>query len=245
MFLRSKHSAFASLLASLCFTVGLCQSPSARADATANRLTDAERQGGWRLLFDGRTTEGWRGFKKDAFPSEGWVVEDGCLLHKLKARGGDIISKDTFSSFDLTFDWKLAADGNSGVKYFITESRETAIGHEYQIIDDHLNEDAKRGAKRQTAGFYDVWPVNTNKVLHPPGEWNSSRILVKGKHAEHWLNGEKVLEYDMGTDVLRKAIAESKFKDVKGFGEPIDGHILLQDHGGEVYFRNIKIRKLE
>jgi len=154
---------------------------------------------------------------------------------------GDIVTLDTFSDFDLRFDWRIAPGGNSGLKYFVTEEREGPIAHEYQVLDDARHPDAKVGPHRQAGAFYDVLAPVADKPLRPVGEWNQSRVLVKGNHVEHWLNGRKVVEYELGSPELRAAIAKSKFKDVAGFGTKIPGHILLQDHGDEVAFRNIKI----
>jgi hypothetical protein len=211
---------------------------------SANHLSDQEKAEGWKLLFDGKSTDGWRSFKKADFPAKGWIIEDDCLKHVAGAGGGDIISKDTFSDFDLQFEWKIANGANSGVKYFITEERDSAIGHEYQIIDDDHHPDGKVGPHRTTGAFYDVLPPTGKKILGLPGEFNHSRIVVKGNHVEHWLNGQKVLEYELGSEKVKAAIAKSKFKDVKGFGTRIKGHILLQDHGDTIWFRNVKIKDL-
>jgi hypothetical protein len=146
-----------------------------------------------------------------------------------------------FSDFDLRFDWRIAAGANSWLKYFVTEDREGPIAHEYQVLDDARHPDAKVGPHRQAGAFYDVLPPAADKPLRAVGEWNESRVLVKGNHVEHWLNGRKVVEYELGSPELKAAIAKSKFKDVAGFGTKFPGHILLQDHGDEVAFRNIKI----
>ena len=208
--------------------------------ATApNTLTRAEQRAGWTLLFDGASTAGWRSVGKNTFPEKGWRVQDG-TLHKIhRERGGDIITEKTYSEFDLRWDWKLAPRGNNGVKYFVTPERK-GVGHEYQMIDgDH------KGV-HSTASFYEVLPPWTNMTtaLRPPGEWNSSRIFARDNKVEHWLNGQKVLEYELGSEAVKAGVAKSKFKAVPKFGERVKGHILLTDHGDECAFRNIKILDL-
>ncbi len=216
---------------------------SARA-SEPNQLTDAEKQAGWKLLFDGQTAKGWRGYKQSAMPAKGWRVEDGILKKVGGERGGDIITDEKFNDFDLTWEWRISPGGNNGIKYLVTEDRPSAPGHEYQMIDDTKNPDAKVGPHRGTASFYDVLPPSDDKPLKPVGEWNQSRVLIQGNQVEHWLNGKKVLEYELGSDAVKAAIAKSKFKGSPGFGEKIKGHILLTDHHDECWFRNIKIREL-
>ena len=205
-----------------------------------NTLTVAEQAAGWKLLFDGRTTAGWRSFKKPTFPDKGWIVENGVLKKLAGVRGGDLVTAETFNDFELSWEWRLAARGNNGVKYFITEERASAIGHEYQMIDDARVGDPKGS----TASFYDVLPPRPGKPPPRIGAWNTSRILVQGNHVEHWLNGDKVLEYELGSPEVLAAVARSKFKEVKGFGTKCRGHVLLTDHNDEAWFRNLKLREL-
>ena len=208
--------------------------------AAPNELTASEKAEGWKLLFDGKTTAGWRSFKKQTFPDKGWVVEDGALKKVANVQGGDIITTNTFEQFDLRWEWKVPPKANNGIKYFITEERGGPIGHEYQMIDDST----VNNPKQRTASFYDVLPPDEHTASKPPGEWNQSRVFVQGNRVEHWLNGVKVLDYELGGEKVKTAVAASKFKDVKGFGERLKGHILLTDHKDEAVFRNIKIREL-
>lgn len=216
-------------------------------DPTANALTAAEKAAGWALLFDGHTLDGWRGYKKPDASGLRWKVEDGALTLPAQTaagtRAGDIISSGTFEQFELVFDWRVSSGGNSGVKYFILEDQNSAIGHEYQVIDDERHADAKIGPHRQTAAFYDVLQAS-DRPIKPAGEWNTTRVVVRGQTVEHWLNGKKVLQYELNSPALHAAIEKSKFKGIERFGKRQNGHILLQDHGDQVWFRNIKIRRL-
>jgi hypothetical protein len=212
--------------------------------AESNHLTASEKVAGWKLLFDGKTTHGWRGYKTPGFPEKGWKVEDDILKKIGGERGGDIITEEQFDDFELTWEWRIARGGNNGLKYLVTEDRPSAPGHEYQLIDDKANPDAANGAKRMTASFYDVLPPLDDKSPKPAGEWNVSRLVVERNHVEHWLNGRKVLEYELGSDAVKAAVASSKFKGAPGFGTKIKGHIMLTDHGDECWFRNLKAREL-
>ena len=242
-------------LSSLVIAIVLAGSAYAQKSVTpSNTLSNQENKEGWKLLFDGKTTAGWRGAYKSAFPEKGWEVRDGMLIVQPSgggeaANGGDIVTLDEYSSFDFKVDFKLTEGANSGIKYFVTEQQPqtpgSAIGLEYQLLDDARHPDAKLGinGNRTLASLYDVMPA-TNRKPKPIGEWNQARIVVKGKHVEQWLNGVKVLEYERGGKEFLAHKAESKFKDRKDFGEAPKGHILLQDHGNQVFFRNIKIRVL-
>jgi len=203
---------------------------------------------GWTPLFDGKTLKGWRGYKKADASDTRWKVENGVLTipeaDGKDTRGNrDIITDATYDQFDLTWEWKVAPGGNSGLKYFVLEDEASAIGHEYQMIDDERHPDAKIGPHRQTAAFYDVLPA-ADRPLKPAGEWNSSQVIVKGKHVEHWLNGKRVLQYELDSPELKAAVAKSKFKDIARFGKPQKGHILIQDHGNAVWYRNVRIKPL-
>ena len=222
-----------------------------------NMLTDFELKSGWKLLFDGESSKGWKGAYKDSFPAKGWEINDGNITvlssegHE-SANGGDIVTLDQYKAFDLSFDFRITAGANSGVKYFVTlkeKNEGSAIGLEYQILDDSLHPDAKLGrdGDRTLASLYDLIPAAKQaRFIHPVGKWNTGRIIVyPNNHVEHYLNGIKVLEYERGSPAFRSLVAVSKYKIWPNFGEAPEGHILLQDHGNEVSFRSIKIRVLE
>jgi hypothetical protein len=198
---------------------------------------------GWKLLFDGKTTAGWRSYAKKDFPVGGWVAEDNCLHLLPEKRPGDIITVDKFTDYELEWDWKIAPKANNGIKYLVTTERPGSPGHEYQMVDDST--EAGTGPKHRTGSFYEVLPPDDQKThVHPPGEWNHSRLIIHGNHVEHWLNDEKILAYELGSPEVKAAVAQSKFKDAAGFGDKITGHIMLTDHHGETWYRNIRIREL-
>lgn len=218
----------------------LILSNSIRSEEAPNTLSESEKATGWKLLFDGEKMEGWRSYGSESFPEDGWVVENGTLHKQSGKRPGDIMTAKVYTDFEFSWDWKLSEKGNNGVKYFITAERKAAVGHEYQMIDDTTVKDDKSG----NASFYLVVAPKKDKPNRPMGEWNTSRILVKGNHVEHWLNGEKVLEYECGGIEVMKQVPLTKFKKYPGFGEKVTGHILLTDHKDPCWYRNLKIREL-
>jgi hypothetical protein len=225
---------------------------------TSNQLSTYEKSGGWKLLFDGKTPAGWVSAITRVFPTKpnGWIVRDGTMTILGSAGGeaanvGDIITTAEYSSFDLSFEFKMSTGANSGVKYFVTLNEDTkgsAIGLEYQVLDDQVHPDAKlgRNGDRTLASLYDLIPANKPAAfIRPIGTWNTGRIVVyPNNHVEHYLNGVKVLEYERGSKAFRDLVAVSKYVIWKNFGEAKQGHLLLQDHGFEVNYRSIKIREL-
>jgi len=226
-----------------------------------NTLTAAEQAAGWKLLWDGKTTTGWRSAKADNFPKKGWEIKNGVLSVLAtggaeSAAGGDLITRERYSRFELVLDFKITAGANSGIKYFCQPNLDpitgtgaktatgSAIGLEYQILDDARHPDAKGGrdGNRTVASLYDLITAAPSKQPNPIGEWNTARIVAQGNQVEHWLNGQKVLTYERSTPAFREIVARSKYHNIPGFGEWADGHILLQDHGDAVSFRNIKLR---
>jgi 3-keto-disaccharide hydrolase len=224
------------------------QAPDKKPAAKPTTTSTTTSANGWIQLFDGKDLKGWRGYKKTDTSGTRWVAENGMLTISSSGAGDthgsrDLITDATFDQFDLRWEWKIAQGGNSGLKYFVLEDRPDAIGHEYQLIDDERHPDAKIGPHRQTAALYDVFPAH-DRPMKPAGEWNTSEVIVKGKHVTHVLNGKTVLEYDLDSPELKAAIEKSKFKGIERFGKPQDGHILLQDHGDQVWYRKIEIKKL-
>lgn len=205
-------------------------------------LTDEEKKDGWVLLFDGETPTGWKKIGAPEFPKEGWEVVDGCLHHK-KGRGGDIVTTETYENFELSLEWKIAPGGNSGVKYRVADVPGAGFGPEMQVLDDTKHADGKN-PKTSAGSLYLLFPANEKKKLKPIDEFNVAKVVVNGNHAEHWLNGEKIVEYEFFSDEWKAAVAASKFKNNPKYGTPAKNHIMLQDHGDEVWFRNIKIKVL-
>ncbi len=225
-----------------------------------NTLTDYEKRKGWRMLWDGKTSEGWRSAKSDNFPETGWQIKDGVLTVLESgggeaAHGGDIITRDTYGQFELIVEFNMTEGANSGIKYFVdpelNKGSGSAIGLEYQILDDAKHPDATQGVEgnRTLASLYDLIRAENlsapsrNKGFHGIGKWNRARIVVNGDHVQHWLNEMKVVEFDRMTQIFRALVAYSKYSKWKNFGQIPEGHILLQDHGNTVHFRNIKIRE--
>ena len=221
---------------------------------TKNKLTYQEKRSGWKMLWDGKTTNGWRGAKLDKFPEKGWSIENGELIvadtgGAESTAGGDIVTTKEYPNFELSVDFKLTAGANSGIKYYVdTELNKgpgSSTGLEYQILDDALHEDAKRGShegSRTVCSLYDLIKANPIKPLKPIGEWNTAYIKSINNHVEHWVNDVKVLEYERGSDEFLKLVSESKYAKWPNFGVLEKGQILLQDHGDKVSFRNIKVK---
>lgn len=224
-----------------------------------NTLTSAEKRKGWRFLWDGQTTNGWRGAKLDKFPDKGWEMKDGILTVLSSGgaesrNGGDIVTEDSFSDFELSVDFKIAEGANSGIKYFVdselNKGEGSAIGMEFQVLDDKAHPDAKMGknGNRTVGSLYDLIRAENSensrgKNFKGVGKWNNARIVVKGGHVEHWLNQIKVVEFDRFSQMFKALVEKSKYEKWESFGRIPDGLILLQDHGDEVSFKNIKIRE--
>jgi hypothetical protein len=248
-------------LTSIALAAVACASAGAPAAQSPNQLTAAERAAGWRLLFDGTSLAGWRGLGYDSVPTAHWRVVDGAIAKIPTAKvqrqadgqpaaGGDLMTIDAFRDFELAFEWRVTPGANSGVKYNVSEelslahaSNHAALGFEYQVLDDVLHPDNKI-ATHLAGALYDIIAPSAAKWMRPVGEWNSARIVLHGNHGEHWLNGVKVVEFDLGTPRLDSLLERSKYKPIPRFADRRRGHIILQDHGDEVYFRSIKIREL-
>jgi hypothetical protein len=233
MNLRTPFLAFALVAAAL---PGLAAEP--------NTLSAAEKAAGWKLLFDGTTLEGWRGYKTEAIGA-GWKAQDGALV-LTAAKAGDIMTAQEFADFELTFEWKISPGGNSGVIYRVGlgESASFRTGPEYQVLDNVDAKDNKLG-NHLAGSLYDIGAEAPRDLVKKVGEWNSSRLVVKGWKVEHWLNGKQVIALDLASAEGKAAIAKSKFKDWPKFASLAKGHIAFQDHGDVVSYRSIKIRELK
>ena len=221
----------------------------------ANTISPTEEKEGWKLLWDGKTSEGWRGAKLSTFPAKGWAMEDGILKVKKgdggeSTNGGDIVTTRMYKNFILKVDFKITEGANSGIKYFVNpglnKGEGSAIGCEFQILDDDKHPDAKLGVKgnRKLGSLYDLIPAPAKKPFNKK-EFNTAMIIVKGNHVEHWLNGEKLIEYERNNAMWNALVAYSKYKNWPNFGNAEEGNILLQDHGDEVWYKNVKIKELK
>jgi len=236
--------------------------PGAEEPTAVNTLTAEEEAAGWQLLFDGVSLAGWRGLGHEGIPEGHWIVEDGAIRKVASGEvptapdgqpleGGDIMTVRAWCDFELVLEWKVAPGANSGIKYNVSEEMSlaapptyAALGFEYQILDDDLHPDALNGPNRTAAGLYDLLPPGSGKELRSVGGFNEARVVWRGGHGEHWLNGVKVVEFDTGTALFDSAFAVSKYEPIPGFTVKRMGHIVLQDHGDDVWFRNIKIREV-
>ena len=226
----------------------------AQVNNIANTISEREAGNGWKLLWDGKTTNGWRGAKLDNFPEKGWTMEDGILkVHKSdggeSTNGGDIVTTRPYRNFMLSVDFKITEGANSGIKYFVdtnlNKGEGSAIGCEFQILDDTKHPDAKLGVNgnRTLGSLYDIIPAPLDKP-YKKGVFNTALVIVNGNHVEHWLNGIKIVEYDRNNQMWQALVDFSKYKGWPNFGNAEEGLILLQDHGDEVWFKNVKIREL-
>lgn len=231
-----------SLMLVLSLTIGMSNAQ--------NTLTNQEKKDGWKLLFDGSSTQGWRSYNGDSFPEKGWKVNNGMLTVLAEGGGGDIITTDVYGDFMLKLEWRVQKGGNSGIFYHALEQPEQAIywsAPEIQILDNENHPDANRGknGNRKATSLYDLIPADPQNAK-PYGQWNQIKIVVKdrGAHVEHWMNGEKVVEYERWTDKWYDMLRNSKFAPHPEFGAAHKGYLGLQDHGDRVDFRNIKIKEL-
>lgn len=232
------------------------------ADSAESETARPTGSGEWISLFDGRSFDGWRALGGSEVPTQHWRIEDDAI-HKIASGdvptaadgqpllGGDLRSDLRFRDFELRFEWRVAPGANSGIKYNVSEALSlehepttAALGFEYQVLDDERHPDAANGQNRTAGALYDLVEPRSDKPLRPVGEYNEGRIVLRGDHGEHWLNGAKILEFDMRSDDFRERYARSKYAPLAGFDERRSGHIVLQDHGDDVWFRNLRIRRL-
>jgi len=236
--------------------------PALTRAAEPNTLADAERRDGWTLLFDGKSLAGWHVFKRTGEAKSGWhAAGDGTLVcpksnGRPNGSGGDLVTDAKFADFEFTFEWRIAAGGNSGVQYFFDEGRrptgkplykgdtgDSPIGFEYQVLDDATYPDANHGSLRRTGAIYDLFATGKARP-EAVGQWNQSRIVVRGDHVEHWLNGVKSAQCDKGSPAYKRALAASKYHVIKDFAAKGPTALALQDHGEEVAYRNLKVREI-
>ncbi len=245
-FKNLKLAAFLGL--AICFTYACASATSGTTGGSAdNALSKKEEKAGWVLLFDGKSMDKFRGFRKDAVPAS-WSIEEGAIALTGKG-GGDIVTKDQFENYELVLDWKISEGGNSGIIYNVSEDKQYgatySTGPEMQVLDNDKHPDAKMGknGNRQAGALYDLIPLATPAVK-PVGQWNTVRLVVNKGHVEHWLNGKKVVDYQFYSPEWEALVKGSKFASMPGYGRIKKGHIALQDHGDKVWYKNIKIRPL-
>jgi hypothetical protein len=244
------------LTAIVCFLISASFAQSVDENgAPVNKLSFAEEQSGWKLLWDGKTNAGWHGARLDQFPKVGWSMENGNLTVLESGggeaeHGGDIVTDKLYGAFELSVEFKITPGANSGIKYFVfaktPNSKGSSLGLEFQVLDDEKHPDAKMGSvgNRTISSLYDLIPAD-GKNANPPGEWNHGRVVAhKNGDVEHWLNGKKVVEYNRFSQIFRALVQKSKYAKYENFGQIPEGHVLLQDHGNTVSYRNIKIREL-
>ena len=222
-------------------------------EVAINTLTEKEKEDGWILLFDGESTDSWRGYNSDQFPDKGWQIQDNLLMVEASGTGedgfgGDIITKDQFEDFEFKVDFKLSPQGNSGIVYLVKEEENTPSWHsapEYQLLDNQYYEENGDIPmdKHRTGDAYDI-KAATEDAMNPVGEWNEAMIRVKDGNVEHWLNGKKVVEYSLQSPEWKQLVEKSKFADYPAYGMAEKGHIGIQDHGHQLWYRNIKVRQL-
>jgi len=201
------------------------------------------QSGGWEVLFDGNSTRHWRGYRQDSFPTTTWEIKDGSLRTIPGDQGVDIVTKEQYGNFELELEWKVAPSANSGIMYRVAETTDEPwqTGPEMQVLDDDRHADGQNPLTSAGALYALIAPKN--KKLNPVGQWNRTRVVVQGNHVEHWLNGVKVVTYELGSAELNKRIAASKFKDWPRFAKETAGHIALQHHHDEVWYRKIRVRR--
>jgi hypothetical protein len=223
--------------------LGLAACRQTPAPATTPETNPVVAEADWQVLFDGTNLDQWRGFKTDSLPS-GWRIQDSTLFFDIDGGRGDLITREQFQDFELALEWKISEAGNSGIFFHVSEDRDYTweTGPEMQVLDDSAHFDGKDSTTSAGANYALHPPAR--RVVRPAGQWNEVRLVVDSTHVEHWLNGEKIVEYELWSDDWKARVAASKFKDMPGYGLAPTGHIALQDHGNQVWYRNIRIRPL-